>query len=464
MTEFVWTEDPQALPGERKRKFPNYGYLFRALTSMVKEVVTLVPKSRQLLLTWLICAYAVIVAAFAPSGQVLVQSETETKAKKLILRMGYMIRHFPKWLLPCRVDVKKSEICFEWPNGDRSYIWSVAHGPDQVASYSPTLVIFDEATLQKHFEAAWLSTAPILRGNAKAIAVGTPRWHEYFYSLCTKIMPERAVTVHYKEHPGYQAEAEEMGGWDAWAKAKQKLWGYMRKDGTVDQAKWDREMEVNWDVTGEGTVAFPEFKRSIHVQRLGPNLAWPVIRGWDFGFHHPACVWFQIHPLTGQQLILRELMGEGIQLHQFVQRVLRVSRELMPGCTPYSVPRGPFEDFCDLAGSQQKDVGPTSIEVLNENRIYPSYKRSKPIDRVKLIRRQLASIPDGLVRRPGMLVDPSCDTIIRGLAGGCTFKHDDHETVDFGIFQHVFDALGYAMTFKFHLGAVEAKGRRHVTA
>jgi hypothetical protein len=463
----VMTEDPQA--AQTCRPWPHWDYLNDCERHIWENQVTVIEKSRQLSVTWMLCKFAINMSAFNESRQGLIQSEKEAKAKALIPRCKYILRHLPDGLLPCSWEATTDRILFTFPNGDESWIVSVPHGPDQVASYSPTYVIFDEASLQSELEAAWTSTAPLLRGDPrynKVIACGTPRGHNYFHTLCRVTQKHNLVRCHYRQHPVYAAEAESMGGWEKWVREKMVLWGYRTQSGQLDHARWEREMEINWDVSG-GKVAFrPPFSKKIHVKPLRVNPAYPVIRGWDFGFHNPACVWFQIHPVTGQLFILRELLGRDVQLHQFTQQVLQFSREIMPASPPYTTPRGPFEDYCDLAGTQKKDSGQTCIQILNENRIYPSYRRSKPLNRVRMIQRQMNMIQDGEQARPGMLIDPSCEMLIRGFNGGCTFKTkkgDDgtiSERPDFGIFVHLIDALGYGLDNKYLMGA-GADGKRH---
>jgi hypothetical protein len=456
-TRFVKTEDPQADVPERQ--WPAWGYLNEVLETFHREAVTLVAKSRQLMISWAVCVYSIVAAGFDPSRQVLIQSQKEQKAQALILRIDYVLRHLPRWLLPGSPEVKKNEICFHYPSGDKSYIWAVPHGPDQVASYSPSVCLFDEAGLQDKLEGAWRSAAPAIRGRMKAIVVGTPRGHNFWHQLYTQIKPGVQATVHYTQHPEYQAQAEEMGGWEKWREAMMAKWGYRLKSGQFDHKAWQRELEINWDVT-PGKTAFPSFSRSVHVQRIGVNPALPVIRGWDFGFHHPSCVLFQIHPSSGQVLILRSILGHDVQLQTFVQQAMRMCREAYPGALPYSLPGGAYEDYCDPAGAQAKDSGNTCIQVLNENRIYPSYRKSRPLDRVRMIERCLSVVRDGEGIRPGLLIDPSCETLIQAFDGGAAFESDEDESPDFGLYQHELDALGYALDHKLSLGAV-CQGKRH---
>lgn len=80
----------------------------------------------------------------------------------------------------------------------------------------------------------------------------------------------------------------------------------------MDHRLFLREIMRDWG-SAAGNPFYPEYQLhggdKTHVRRC-PGLlqGQPVLRGWDFGERHPACVWAQYDP-TGRRIwVLRELM------------------------------------------------------------------------------------------------------------------------------------------------------------
>jgi len=137
------------------------------------------------------------------------------------------------------------------------------------------------------------------------------------------------------------------------------------------------------------------------------NTAKPLIRAWDYGYHHPACSIHQIDP-KGRWLILKEIMGTDITIKAFGEYVKILCKELYPDAQ--------WEDFGDPAGEQKSDKSEkTSVEILASLGIYVTSKASTYRERKEIIERKLATLIDGM---PALLVDEGCKTVIDGFLGG----------------------------------------------
>jgi hypothetical protein len=459
LSNYVYTQDPQA--DDPTRKFPSYGYLRslsekaqkKGLDGRILHKLIGVEKSRQLLLSWWACGYALWRCGFEPGREGMIQSQKEDKAIALISRMRFILRHVPQWLFECDVRVKSKEIVFTFKNGDVSRIWCVPQGEDQVASYEPTFVIFDEAALQEHFKAAYYTALPAIKGpGGQLIAISSPRANAFFTKFCYSIPAVERIRIHYRDHPEFAAEAEDMKhGWKDWKREKRALWGY------EDEAMWEREMEINHDVTG-GVPAFkPPFDQATHVSpvTIQPHPNKPIQRGWDFGFHHPACVWTQVAD-NGQWLLLRSMTGKRMHLSEFTDEVKRRSKKLVPFPNEYS-----FQDFCDPEGYKKNRAvaGPSAVDVLNAAGIFPINDSKKvPVKESVLLIRENMRVKPFVNRatgqkelRPGMLVDPSCTNLLKAFNGTYGTKTDDDEKFEGGITQHEVDGLRYIAAGTFEL-------------
>jgi hypothetical protein len=228
---------------------------------------------------------------------------------------------------------------------------------------------------------------------------------------------------------------------------------------------------------------YPEFmERPTRYIRRSPGLieGQPVIRGWDFGYRRPACIWLQYSPTSGRVWVLRELLGQNIDTHSFRDLVLYLSGERSmeyllkrPVAVEWvnalrSNPRLPpppwFEtaggaiQYIDYAGPEAlqrraavegEDSARVDAEILGEEGIRLGVYHVSVKAREQIVRRLLQLRPDG---HPGLLVDPSCKDLALGLGGRIVFKKPtkddplpDGPAKD-GYFEHLHDALGYALT------------------
>lgn len=213
-----------------------------------------------------------------------------------------------------------------------------------------------------------------------------------------------------------------------------------------DQEWFDRESKSNPEFAREygrlwgsvvGVPVFsPLYRRAVHEREMEPIKGATVLRGWDFGFVHPACVWAQ-QDTTGQLGIRRELLGADETIEQFGARVVAHTAEWFPNAKE-------FRDFGDPAGHQRNDKSErSSIQILKD--VYGIRVRTRPseirqgIDRIRLA---LTPRADGA---PNLLVDAStCPKLAYGFAR--SYIRDDHDPekpYKDGFYDHLFDALRY---------------------
>ncbi len=434
-TEYVKTQDPQA--DKPVRAWPKFKFLEKVFNAFVKFSRVVVPKSRQMLLSWAICVYALWIVLFQDNRLVMIQSEKQDKARHLIARINFILRHLPAFVFPCRYDAKLDKIEFFHDQGT-STVWAVPSGPQQIASFSPTCVIFDESALQDELRAAHQAALPAVRSGGQMIDVSSVRSPDdtdgaaYFSWLWHEAKEWHVEHVHYSLHPEYD---------DAWV---------ARVKAEYDDDTWNREMEMD-ETVGLGKSAFkPPFDKAIHVTPLQANPLLQITRGFDYGLLYPACVWLQIHPETLQVCVLHSETGDDLDLKDFLQKcVIPISKDLAGvNCT-----RLRFRDWDDPEGLSRNNLGaPTQREIMNQNGIFPINDSKKvPVDdSVKAIRETLAQVrgKDGILR-PGIIFSPSCEKLIKAMNGAYGFKRDDAHKKRIGFYGgsniHEVDGFRYAM-------------------
>jgi hypothetical protein len=285
--------------------------------------------------------------------------------------------------------------------------------------------------------------------------------------------------------PGFNTRRTSKG-WliveiDPWADpAKDAAWLEAKRCSMPSEVAFRREFLRDW-TSAAGTPFYPEFVENpkLYIRPctgLIPGL--PVIRGWDFGYRRPACVWFQVGP-TGRVWFLREVMGVNIDTHSFRDLVLYLSGQLdieLLKARPKAMskvlgirenpklPEPPWFNhnpealrFRDYAGpealkrhpeAEGDDAARVDAEILGRAGIHLATFYTTPKGRAKIMRRLLLRRPDG---HPGALFDPACRELILGMGGGITFakptkgnQEPDEPNKD-GEFEHLHDAAGYGL-------------------
>lgn len=244
--------------------------------------------------------------------------------------------------------------------------------------------------------------------------------------------------------------------------------------------KFNREFGRDW-TSSEGRVFYPEavdWDATLIRKIPGAISGLPIIRGWDFGYHHPACVWLQYDPAQHHVWVLNELMPEDVDTYVFRDLVLYLSgqmehRELSEHAKRWvqrldesgKYPKSPWfkpsatRQFIDFSGHeatkttasvQGEDAARQDAKVLEEKGIFLSHPWVKVKARENVLRSLLLPREDD-PDIPHIFFDPACPTLTQGVQGGIVYaKPTDKnpspdEPMSDGFFEHLHDALGYAL-------------------
>lgn len=203
-----------------------------------------------------------------------------------------------------------------------------------------------------------------------------------------------------------------------------------------------------WGTVPKGDPVFNNFQRDFrggpwHVDKsLVPIKGVPIIRGWDFGWHHPATVWCQLDP-DGRVLVHDVMMGTNEYLRQYAPRVMAHSESALFAGHIFAP-----EDFADHAGHQQKDSAEkTSVQILeDEFKLRISTKPAHVSAGLEMIQKSMNLVIKGA---PGVVFHPRCEVLIGGAEGGyCRIRATDGNSQTIqpykdGFYEHPWDALRY---------------------
>jgi Phage terminase large subunit len=239
--------------------------------------------------------------------------------------------------------------------------------------------------------------------------------------------------------------------------------GYIRDlEKSLTPDMFQRYVMGEWGHVTFGERIFPEFSLSLHVGFPEFDPALPIIRCWDFGWVHPACVWMQIDGFNRVR-VLAELMGRTQVIERFAEDALSYGDRLFPGAR--------YEDYGDRAGDRADPRGvsaETAMSILQDKlSINVHYRSGSTQTSIKngldLIRRKLGHITEGVV--DVLFHKERCRLLIEGCAGGyaCTKDRQGQILKDVpredGYYEHPQDAWRYGMINKFAIDMDRYKER-----
>lgn len=137
-----------------------------------------VEKSRQLLATWIVCAYLLWRAKYKPHQLILVQSKREDDAAILVYnkeptvaRISFMESNLPQHLKTVQFPKGGAYGHLFFPNG--SHIWAIPEGGDIIRSNTPSVIFGDESAFQPEFDHALTAALPAIKGGGQGVFISS---------------------------------------------------------------------------------------------------------------------------------------------------------------------------------------------------------------------------------------------------------------------------------------------------
>lgn len=502
-----WTRDEQEKDKTRGLKpFPAHPYVqwwLEILGDTVPERdVIFCEKSRRMFLSTSTLGYAQWLCGFYDSQRVMLSKSKQDEAEQMYtdkVRVSYLA--MPAWLRRELRLAPKPKGKLNYRNvGDvpTSYMQAVAQNVavSEARGGGASLFVFDEAAFQEMAEDIYSGAMPMVR---KFVAITSPNadlggraFKSYAHVAGVEEKPQEV-------RPGFEVKVTERNHTVVKihytadeAKRSGPGLAKMRAD-QPDEARFRREYEIDWSIrSGDAyyQVISTNPKRFI---RRAPGLIRnrPVIRGWDFGGRHPACVWMQVDP-NYRVWILRELMAGDCDTYQFrdvvmylsgqmpydtlVQRrhekALAIVENIRTGRTAYhmDLPEyarqtpwfedGHYQDWTGHEGNISSGLvkageARTPCEILEAEGLAVQPRYVGVEGREDVLRGLLLTRQDG---NPGLLLDPACPILIEAFSGGITYElGKKHVEVPDGIaasrdvpakhpwFSHLHEAAGYGI-------------------
>lgn len=218
----------------------------------------------------------------------------------------------------------------------------------------------------------------------------------------------------------------------------------------------DRYIHGQWGTIVRGEPVYAKILNpQIHIRKVDMYPGATVLRGWDFGFNHPA-VSFRIVDQYGRMNIKHELMGEKIDLPEFVPQVVARTQAIFGGSEVR------LFDFGDPRGHDKAPNGKeTCFQILQDFGINAKGERGSREyveEGIRQVKKEFSTLIGGV---PKLTVDPGCALIRAAYFGRYVRNEDDGRPKKDGFYEHICDADRYiSHHFRFNDAVMQAMSKR----
>ncbi len=418
VTHHIRTQDP----ARGELPYPSFDYLRELIIAAQQHRYLLVPKSRQMMVTWTMTAYTLWRALFRGPGLYLYLSRNERCAEELIARTRFMIERLPEFMRPRLTGNSREEISFG-KLGSR--ILSLPASPNGPRMYSPSGVFWDEMAFTPYDEYIWSALKPALDSGGRFVGVSSSGGAlNLFAKMATTPSPPvhggtegglfHIHQVHYSLHPDKQT--------DEWKQhAAQGL----------SHTRWQMEQEISFDAQND--LVYDEFDPQRHIlpEDWRVNPLGEVYRSIDFGYRHPFVLWIQ-RTDEDDFIVFDEWSVENRTTEEMRLAIHNV--DLSHGLSEARV----RWSACDPAGAAAQDSGLSPVDVLRRAGMKLCYRSSRIAPGLERVKAALCDTT-GRVR---LRIAPRCQKLIADLSRYRWAAGGDEPQKD-GVCDHSLDALRY---------------------
>lgn len=154
-----------------KVPFQLYNFQSKTLKEIIKSRFSIILKSRQMGISTLVAAYALINMLFKENYKVLVIATNQDVAMNLVHKVQVMYQNLPAWL---KIHKITSENMLKLTFGNGSTIKAVASSKNAGRSEALSLLIIDEFAFIDGIDDIWASSQMTLATGGEAIVLSTP--------------------------------------------------------------------------------------------------------------------------------------------------------------------------------------------------------------------------------------------------------------------------------------------------
>lgn len=171
LTHWVETENAHATGNTTFQPFPDLEYLYVITHLWIRHPRLLLPKSRQMLISWIMCALYFHDTFFNTSRLTFFQSKKLEDSKALLDRTYVIYQRLPKFMKLWNPCIRTAETIVA--KRGRSKIVAIAQGADNVRGATATGILEDEASFQVEVDQVLAAVIPTLGANGRLTMVSS---------------------------------------------------------------------------------------------------------------------------------------------------------------------------------------------------------------------------------------------------------------------------------------------------
>jgi hypothetical protein len=163
LTKFTATEDLHWLQKgtEPVMPFPTKTFFLVAMEDLLRCDTLFIPKSREMMTSWLVCGYISWMTQWLPHIFWILQTEKEDKATQLINYCRILYNRQPEWMKERNPLTINNSVELKRANG--SHILAVPQGENQVRLFHPYGYMQDESAFLPEAEQSFNAVRPVCK-------------------------------------------------------------------------------------------------------------------------------------------------------------------------------------------------------------------------------------------------------------------------------------------------------------
>lgn len=174
LLNWVLTENAHSTSLSPFERFPDKAHLYYITRLWQVERLLIVPKSRQVMMTWLMVALYLHDAMFNSSRLTFVQSKKEEDADTALERAFTIYRYLPLFMRNWQpLTGGKKTFCHMRFSRNRSHLFAIPEGPDHARGETPTGFLSDETVFQDNVEKTLSGVMPGLGSKGRLTMISS---------------------------------------------------------------------------------------------------------------------------------------------------------------------------------------------------------------------------------------------------------------------------------------------------
>lgn len=180
LTKYTKTEDQHWLAKGTapKAPFPTLDYFVPVMQHILSESVAPILKSREMMMSWLVCGYIAWMCSKLPQVFWIAQTAKEDKVSELINYARILHMNQPEWMKRRNPLVVDNSLELKWQMGGR--FLGIPKGEDQIRMHHPYGYFQDESAFLPEAEQSFNAVRPVVK---QVILVSTDELG-WFHDFC----------------------------------------------------------------------------------------------------------------------------------------------------------------------------------------------------------------------------------------------------------------------------------------